>query len=115
MGVILIDIVQLGLWLIIGLLVCCLVYGLWTAYKNNKPWNSIENVAMASIILLSIGYNLKMELFAILGLGVFLGLVAIFLSNLYHKNLKVNDAFFFLITTALLIANASQIHLIVTY
>ncbi|WP_342458905.1 hypothetical protein [Methanobacterium sp.] len=115
MGVIIIDIVHLGLWLIIGLLLCCLTYGLWTAYRNNKPWNSIGNVAMAGIILLSIGYDLKMEIFAMLGLGVFLGLVAIFLSNLYHKNLRIDDAFFFLITAALLIANSSQIHLIVTY
>jgi len=109
------DIVRLGLWLIIGLLICCLVYGLWTAYRNSKPWNSIRNVAMASIILLSIGYDLKMEIFALLGLGVFMGLVAIFISNLYHKNLKVNEAVFFMINAALLIANLSQIHLITTY
>ena len=109
------DIARLVLWLSIGLLTCHLVYSLWKDYKNNKPWNSIGNVAMAGIILLSIGYYLKMELFAILGLGVFLGLVAISLSNLYHKNLRIDDAFFFLITAALLIANSPQIHLIVTY
>ena len=112
---ILMDIASLGLWLSISLLICCVIYGLWTAYRNNEPWNSIKNVAVACIIPLFIGYDLKMEIFVTLGLGVFMGLTAIFLSNLYHRNLKLNDVVLFLASVVVLMINSSQIYLIFTY
>jgi len=107
-------IARLGLWISIGLLICYLVYGLWTSYKNNEPWNSIRNVFTTCIILLFIGYDLKMEIFVTLGLGVFLGLTFIFLSKLYHRNLKVNDVVLFMASIVVLMINLPQIHLIVT-
>jgi hypothetical protein len=109
------DIASLGLWLSIGLLMCYLVYGLWIAYRNDKPWNSVRNVAIACLILLFIGYDLKMEIFVTLGLGVFMGLTAILLSNLYHRNLKLNDIILFLASVVVLMINSSQIYMIFTY
>ena len=109
------DIASLGLWLSIGLLICYLMYNLWMDYKNGNPWNSIRNIATACIILLFIGYGLKMEIFVTLGLGVFLGLVAIFLSNLYHKNLRINDTALFIISIIVLMINWPQIYTIFTF
>ena len=109
---IIIDIASLGLSICIGLLTCYLIYGLWTAYRNNKPWNSIRNIATACIILLFIGYDLTMEIFVTLGLGVFLGLIIIFFSNLYYKNLKLNEVVLFLMSVIVLIINLPQIYMI---
>lgn len=106
------DIARLVLWTCIGLLTCHLVYRLWMDYKNNKPWNSIRNVAVACIILLFIGYNITMEIFVTLGLGVFFGLILIFFSNLYHKNLKLNDIILFLMSVVVLAINWPQIYMI---
>jgi len=106
------DIARLVLWICIGLLTCYLIYGLWTAYRNNKPWNSIRNVAVACIILLFIGYDLTMEIFVTLGLGVFFGLILIFFSNLYRKNLKLNDVALFLMSLVVLMINLPQLYMI---
>ena len=73
------DIASLVLWICIGLLTCYLVYRLWRNYRNNKPWNSIRNTAVACIILLFMGYDLTMEIFVTLGLGVFFWLNTHFL------------------------------------
>lgn len=106
------DIACLVLWICIGLLTCYLAYRLWENYRNNKPWNSIRNVAVACIILLFIGYDLTMEIFVTLGLGVFFGLILIFFSNLYHRNLKLNDIVLFLMSVVVLMINLPQIYMI---